>query len=111
MNNSHGEKGLNNMNGFQSIADGYKTLVKQGKVAEEDVKNEIKIYEFLATCEEDDIYRLFDSSAFNDILKCYIKKALKSAEIDKKKTDRVMEELRWLLDTMGAKQACESEGV
>lgn len=95
------------MNGYKMMADSYRHLVEQGKMAEEDAKREIEVYEFLATCNQDDFYRLVDSSAFNDIIKDYVRKALKGAEVDEETTDRVMSELRWLFDTMGAKEVCK----
>ena len=97
------------MNGFKMMADSYRELVKQGKLSESDARREIEIYEFLATCSQDDIYRLVDSSAFNDIIKAFCRKALKCAEVDHDTENRVMNELRWLFDTMGARQVCDSQ--
>ena len=95
------------MNGFKMMADSYRALVKQGKLSESDAKREIEVYEFLATCSQDDFYRLVDSSAFNDIIKAFCRKALKCAKVDNDIEDRVMDELRWLFDTRSAKEVCE----
>ena len=35
-----------------------------------------RIYDFLSTCDLDDIFILFDSAAFNEIAKSYLRKAV-----------------------------------
>ena len=55
------------MNGYEMMADSYRQLVKQGKIDKETADKEIRIYDFLATCDTEDICRMVDSSAFNDI--------------------------------------------
>ena len=92
------------MNGYEILAQGYKQLVKQGEMTEEQAQPEIRILDFLGECSQDDIYRLVDSSAFNDIIKAYCRKALQSAEVDEKTTDAVMGELRWLFETTNSKE-------
>lgn len=95
------------MNGFQIMADSYKTLVKQGKLKAEDAKRDIEIYEFLATCDRSDFFRMVDSSAFNDIIKAFCRKALQGAKVTKEVEDSVMDELRWIIDTMQASEICK----
>lgn len=53
---------------------------------------------------EDEICAIFDTGAFNDILKGYCKKALENCKFDKKQIDTVMDEIKWLLDTCNVKQ-------
>lgn len=91
------------MNGYKMMADSYKILEKQGKIDKESAEKEIRIFEFLATCDEDDICRLARSAAFNDIIKGYCKKALESAEVDEQTQTAVIDELRWLFDTADVK--------
>lgn len=95
------------MNGFQMMADSYKALVTQGKLKEEDAKREIEIYEFLATCDQSDFCRMVDSSAFNDIIKAFCRKALQGAKVGEEVEDSVMGELRWIMDTMQASEICK----
>lgn len=70
------------MNGYEMMADSYRQLVKQGKIDEETADREIRVYDFLATCNSDDLCRMVDSSAFNDIIRAYLKMAVQSADID-----------------------------
>lgn len=92
------------MNGFAIMADSYKLLVEQGEMTEEQAKRSIEIYEFLATCNQDDFCKMVDSSAFNDIIRAFLTKAIKGAELDKKSNDRVMNELRHLFNDLSAKE-------
>lgn len=95
------------MNGYAMMADSYKTLVKQGKVKLEDVQKDIKVYEFLSTCDQEDLLSLVNSGAFNSIIKAYCKKALQESGAGEDIKDSVMDELRWLMDTKTAKEILE----
>lgn len=46
------------MNGFLVMAESYKKLMEQGKIEKEMAEKEMRIYEFLATCDSDDLHRL-----------------------------------------------------
>lgn len=95
------------MNGFSLAAESYRELVKQGKLTQEQAQKDIEIYDFFAKCKHEDFCRMVDTAAFNDIIKAYCRKALRSAEVDKDTEDRVMDELRWLFDTMQANVVCK----
>lgn len=56
------------MNGFEIMADTYRTQDKERKA---------ELYEYLARCSDDDINTLYDSSAFNEIAKAYLKRSVK----------------------------------
>ena len=60
------------MNGFKIIADGYKKAFSEGKISQDETEKKCRIYDFLATCDQEDICNLFNSSAFNDISKSYL---------------------------------------
>lgn len=64
------------MNGYKIMAESYRTLASTGDITQEQAEKECRILDFLATCDDDDICRLFDSSAFNDIAKAYLKVAV-----------------------------------
>ncbi len=50
---------------------------------------------------------MIDSSAFNDIIKDFLKAALQNAGADEEMTGKVMNELRWLFSEKTAKEICE----
>lgn len=95
------------MNGYEMMADIYRQLVKQGKIDKETADREIRVYDFLATCDSDDLCRMVDSSAFNDIIRAYLKMAVQSADIDEDSRNKVVGQLRWLFDEKTAKQVLE----
>ena len=95
------------MNGYEMMADSYRQLVKQGKIDKETADKEIRVYDFLATCNSDDLCRMVDSSAFNDIIRAYLKMAVQSADIDEDAREKVVRQLRWLFDEKTAKQVLE----
>lgn len=92
------------MNGYEMMADSYRQLMKQGRIEKETADKEIRIYDFLATCDSDDLCRMVDSSAFNDIIRAYLKMAVQSADIDEDAKEKVVGQLRWLFDEKTAKQ-------
>lgn len=95
------------MNGYEMMADSYRQLVKQGKVDKETADREIRVYDFLATCDSDDLCRMVDSLAFNDIIRAYLKMAVQSADIDEDAREKVVGQLRWLFDEKTAKEVLE----
>ena len=95
------------MNGYEMMAESYRQLVKQGKIDKETADKEIRVYDFLTTCDSDDLCRMVDSSAFNDIIRAYLKMAVQSADIDEDAREKVVGQLRWLFDEKTAKQVLE----
>lgn len=65
------------MNGFEMMADSYRKLASEGKITKEQAEKDCKAYDFLATCDDEDICNLFDSSAFNEIARGYLRLAVK----------------------------------
>lgn len=92
------------MNGYKMSADSYRILKKRDPKA--DVDSNIKVLDFLATCTQEDIYNLFNSTAFNNICMGYVKMALNDfLEFDEYTKDRIINNVRYKFDTVTAKQA------
>ena len=91
------------MNGYRLMAESYKKLMQQGKI-DESAKKEIRIYEFLADCDTDDFCIMADSSAFNGIMKAYLRMAVESAKLEKASQDNVMRQIERLLDERSAEE-------
>ena len=92
------------MEGFKIFADSYRQLVEQGKCKEEEVAAQIKIFDFLGTCNREEICELFNSGVFNEILFAYVSVAIQHTDLqEKEKTDRkIISEMKPLLDTKGS---------
>ena len=46
----------------------------------------------------------FDTGNYNDIAKAYFERAMKNCDVDKKTIEAVLDELKWLLDTVSASE-------
>lgn len=95
------------LNGFTLMADSYKKLMNEEKIEKEVAEKEIRIYEFLATCDTDDFCRLVDSGAFNDLIRAFLKMAVENSGIDEKAQDKVKNQLNWIFDMISAKEVLE----
>lgn len=92
------------MNGYTLMAESYRKLMNEGKIKKEVAEKEIRIYEFLATCDIDDLCSMVDSSAFNDIIRAFLKMAVKNADIDEEAQGKVLNQLRWIFEEKQAKE-------
>lgn len=101
------EFGEDRMNGFTMMSDSYKKLMEQGKITKEMAEKEIRIYNFLATCTVDDFCRMVDSSAFNDIIRAFVKMAVINADIGEENQEKVTNQLRWIFDEKSAREVLE----
>ena len=94
------------MNGYKALADVYKDGIEDlPEETREKVLHKIKALDFLATACKEDIYALFDSSAFNDIVRGYLSRAINITEIDPEDGKKLREELHYLFDDMTAEEA------
>ena len=64
------------MNGYEMMSQTYRKAAEEGKITKEQADADCRIFDFLATCSDEDICRLFDSSAFNEIAKSYLRLAV-----------------------------------
>lgn len=97
------------MNGFKLMADSYRKLMNEGKIDKETAEKEIRVFDFLATCDNDDFCTMVDSSAFNDIIRAYLKMAVDNAGIGDKEKEKVIGQLRWIFDEKQAKEVLEND--
>ena len=88
---------------YKLWADNYKKLLETGKIDKETAEQNIKIFDFLSTCDTDDICALADTGAFNDIIRAYCRKSMTNLDLDEKTVTAVMSELNWLFDMVNAK--------
>lgn len=65
------------MNGYDVLSQTYRKAAEEGKITKEQADADCRIFDFLSTCSDEDICRLFDSSAFNEIAKSYLRLAVK----------------------------------
>lgn len=92
------------MNGYKMTADAYRAIKeKDPKI---DIDSNIKTLDFLATCTKEDIYNLFNSTAFNNICMGYVKNALNDfEELSDDMKDRITSHVKYKFDTLTAEQA------
>lgn len=100
------------MNGFKLMADSYRKVAEEGKISKEQADKVCRIFDFLSTCDDDDFYKLFDSSAFNEIAKSYMRLAVKElvseGTIDEDQGKAVRNRFSLLFDEKKAKDVCEA---
>ena len=65
------------MNGFELMSESCRKAAEQGIITQRQADKKCKVYDFLATCDDEDICKLFDSSAFNEIARSYMRLAVK----------------------------------
>ena len=78
--------------------------MNEGKIEKEVAEKEIRIYEFFATCNIDDFCSMVDTSAFNDIIRAFLKMAVINAGIKEEEQDEILNQLRWIFSEKQAKE-------
>lgn len=91
------------------MAQSYRKMAQDGKITKEVAEKRVRIYEFLATCDTDDLCAMVDSSAFNDIIRAYLKRAVNNSVVSNKTKEKVLEQLTWVFDGKLAKELLENE--
>lgn len=96
------------MDGFKVMAESYRKAAEEGKISKEDAEKDCRIFEFLSSCDQDDICRLYDSSAFNEITKSYMRIAvnelISEGVIDEEQAKAVRNRFSLLFDEKRAKE-------
>ena len=100
------------MNGFKLMAETYREELAKGEITQEEATRKCRVYDFLGTCDQDDLYNLFDSSAFNEIAKSYLRIAVRElvaeGKIDEEQGKAIQSRFRFLFDEKQAKEVCEA---
>ncbi|PBG44779.1 hypothetical protein, partial [Clostridioides difficile] len=91
----------------EMMADSHRKLVEDGELDKEVADKEILIYDFLATCDRDDLCRMVDSPAFNDIIRASLHMAVQSADHDEDAREKVVRQLRSLFYAQTPTQVLE----
>ena len=91
------------MNGFKLMAESYRKATGISKAEAERIA---RLYDFLGDCTESDINTLFDSTAFNEISKQYVREAVKrltaNGTIDEEQATAIRNEVSRLYEDMTA---------
>jgi hypothetical protein len=91
------------MNGFSLLAEAYR---------KNNQAHEAHLMDFLSECKEDDFYKLFDSSAFNEICMSYVRRAVKELVNEETITDdqavAVRNRVSVLFSEVTAKDICQN---
>ena len=103
------------MNGFKLMSDSYRKAAEQGAITQRQADKECKVYDFLATCDDEDICNLFDSTAFNDIAKSYMRRAVKEladeGTIDEEQARAVRNRYSLLVDEIQAHEVISPQDL
>ena len=98
------EREVLRLNGYAMVANCCRLMLSKGEMTKEEAEKKILVYDFLATCDIDDLCEMVDSSAFYEIIEAFLKMALCNANIDKKSQARVLEEFRWIFNNKKTKE-------
>ena len=97
------------MNGYELQAEAYKKVLENvtDQSERENLEKKIKVFDFLANCSDDERLFIFDSSAFNSVVKGYIEKACDNLKLKKETASKIKTEVNNLFSEMTAKEALD----
>jgi uncharacterized protein len=94
------------MNGYKLMAASYHKYLEQHPEEPDEIKQqllaEIKVNELLAGLSEAEIMMIFDTGAYNEVIKSYCRKAMEMANIAPDKLSEVRDNIGYLLETKKA---------
>ncbi len=94
------------MNGYKMLADSYRALLNDATTNQDNIRTHITALDFLAKCDKATIYALFDSSAFNNIVKGYVSMVADKAEdLTEEQKSHLKGRIEGLFDSVSSKQA------
>lgn len=101
------------MNDYRILMDSYQQLLtrcdEKGTIDKKAVEENIKALEPFAERTREEILYMFDSGAYNDVLKAYCKVAMEDCGVEPEKIMEVLDQIRWLLDTVRANEILKRE--
>lgn len=94
------------MNGYEFTIAAYKQVLESDRedIDRDYIKAKIKSLEPFAERTEEERVKMFDSGAFNDVLKAYCKVAMNNCKFKKEDIIDVIAEINFLLDTVSANE-------
>lgn len=99
------------MNGYILMADSYRKAAEQGKIPPDKAEKQARVFDFLGTCDKDDIYTLFNSSAFNEIARGYMRETvtrlIDNGTINEKQGEAIQNTHYMLFDEKTAEEICK----
>lgn len=97
------------MNGYKMTADSYRQYLEQHPDEPQEVKADlackIKALDIMANCSDSERLALFNTSAFNDVVKGYVKLALDNTGIEEEQRKAIVNEVSYLFDVKTADEA------
>ena len=97
------------MNGYKLLSDQYRAFLAEHPAepdeAREGIQRKIKALDILAGCTKAEKQELFNTGAFNDVIKDFLKMSMDNTGIKDADKRELMGELLNLLDTVTAEQA------
>jgi len=101
------------MNGFSMFAETYRKAAEQGKIDKAQAEKKARIFDFLGTCDQEDFYILFDSTALNEIAKDYMRETVRrlvdDGTLEEEQGRAVRNKYSMLFEDLTAKEI--SEGI
>lgn len=92
------------MTGYKIIAESYKELLREKNIDQEIAEKKIRIYDFLDGCDDEDLFNLVDSGAFNNIIKSYVKAAIFNSGIKKDEKAKILQQINLLFEDCQSKE-------
>ena len=103
------------MNGFSLLSESYRIAAERGEIEKELAQKKCRIFDFLATCDQKDFCIMYDSTAFNDIMRAYVRLAVErlvdNGAIDEEQGEYVRDTVRLLLSEKTAEEVLKLTGM
>ena len=95
------------MNGYELHANAYRDVLKrEGDTLQQEVKasieKEIKVLDIMAKLDEKERKMIFDTGAYNDIVKEYCRKAMEMHNMSYEDIQAVLGNIKYLFDSINA---------